>query len=96
MSMITKQLEAVAVAAHIRGDDWNTFWQRHAPDVAALELDYYARGQLVHRLVGLLTSGDCDGQRPAGDRLPWADSEPPSYPASDDSTVARLLWSPGE
>ena len=49
------------------------FWADHAADVAALGLDYCARGQFVHRLVGLVVSGDADGQRPAGDRLPWSD-----------------------
>ena len=90
--MSKKNLESAAVAAHGRGDDWATFWQSHAADVAALGLDYFARGQFVHRLVGLVVSGDVDGQRPAGDRLPWSDSEPPSYPAANDTTVARLLW----
>ena len=86
------RLEQAAVDAHDRGDDWATFWQSHAADVAALGLDYFARGQFVHRLVGLVVSGDADGQRPAGDRLPWSDSEPPSYPASDDRTNARINW----
>jgi hypothetical protein len=95
MSMTTRQLEQLAIEAHDRGDTWPEFWSRHAADVAALELDYCARGQFVHRLVGLVVSGDADGQRPAGDRLPLVDDEPPSYPATDDATVARLLWSPG-
>ena len=95
VSMNVKQLEAAAVLAHADGTDWSAFWADHAADVAALGLDYCARGQFVHRLVGLVVSGDADGQRPAGDRLPWSDSEPPSYPATDDATVARLLWSPG-
>ena len=94
MSMNVKQLESAAVAAHAAGMDWAEFWPTVAGDVGALGLDYCARGQFVHRLVGLVVSGDADGQRPAGDRLPWAD-EPPSYPATDDATVARLLWSPG-
>jgi hypothetical protein len=91
--MTRKDLEQAAVQGHADGTDWSAFWADHAADVAALELDYYARGQFVHRLVGLVVSGDADGQRPAGDRLPWSDDEPPSYPATDDATVARLLWS---
>ena len=95
--MSKKNLESAAVAAHDRGDDWATFWQSHAADVAALGLDYCARGQFVHRLVGLVVSGDADGQRPAGDRLPWSDDEPPLLPIIDDTThAARCLWQPGQ
>ena len=80
MNMSTKQLEQLAIDAHEAGDDWATFWQSHAADVAALEPDdYFARGQLIHRLVALVASGDTDGQRPRGIG-PVADSEPPSYP----------------
>ena len=94
MSTNRRHLEAAAIDAHEAGDDWATFWRQYGQHVTALEPDdYFARGQFVHRLVGLVVSGDADGQRPAGDRLPWSDSEPPSYPATDDATVARLLWS---
>ena len=87
--MNVKQLEQAAVQGHADGTDWSAFWADHAADVAALGLDYYARGQFVHRLVGLVVSGDADGQRPAGDRLPWSDSEPPCYPADDSHTADR-------
>jgi hypothetical protein len=36
-----------------------------AADVAQAEpSDYLARGRLIHKLVGLVASGDLDGQRP--------------------------------
>ena len=86
--MNRKNLESAAVAAHAAGMDWAEFWPTVAGDVGALGLDYYARGQLVHRLIGLVASGDCDGMTAAGD---WfADDGAPTYPASDDGTAARL------
>ena len=69
VNMNVKQLQSAAVAAHAAGMDWVEFWPTVAGDVGALGLDYCARGQLVHRLVALVASGDADGQRPAGDRL---------------------------
>ena len=58
------RLERLALAAHDRGDDWGTFWPSVAGDVVAAESDWYERGRFVHRLVGLVASGDLDGQRP--------------------------------
>ena len=37
---------------------------------AAEPSDYLARGRLVHRLVGLVASGDTEGMTAAGDTLP--------------------------
>ena len=58
-------LEAAALAAHARGDAWNQFWPAIADNVSQAEpSDYLARGRLIHKLVGLVASGDVDGQRP--------------------------------
>ncbi len=62
--MTTKELETAAIRAHQAGTMWPQFWPTVAADVAAMELDYCARGKLLHRLVGLVASGDVDGQRP--------------------------------
>jgi hypothetical protein len=92
--MNRQQLEQSAIDAHQAGTTWGDFWSRHAADVAALELDYYARGKLIHKLVGLVASGDTEGQRPAGDLLD-DDAQPAAVPViSDTETAARLLWSP--
>ena len=95
---IPTRLEQAAIAAHDRGETWPEFWNRHAADVAVLELDYYGRGETVHRLVGLVASGDTDGHRAVGDGEPWqADDEPPLLPIIDDTTTAaRCLWQPGQ
>jgi len=96
-TMTYREIEAAAIRAHAAGETWVTFWHRHAADVAALEPDdYFARGQLVHRLVGLVSSGDTDGMTAAGDSAPWHVDDPPAYPASDNLTVARCLWQPGQ
>jgi hypothetical protein len=59
------RLERLAVAAHQAGTTWPDFWRQHGHDVAAVHPDdYFARGRLVHRLIGLVASGDTDGQRP--------------------------------
>ena len=58
------EFERRAVAAHAAGATWPEFWPTVAGDVAAAEPDYYDRGRLVHRLIGLVASGDTDGQRP--------------------------------
>ncbi len=97
MSMTTKQLEQLAIDAHEAGDDWATFWRQYGQHVTALEPDdYFARGQLVHRLVGLVASGDTDGHRAVGDGEPWQiDDDPPMVPIIDDTTTAaRCLWQP--
>ncbi len=90
--MNRKELETAAIDAHQGGRTWPEFWPTVAGDVAALELDYYARGQLIHRLVGLVASGDTDGMTAAGDAAPWEAGDQAAYPAADDTTVARLLW----
>ena len=90
--MNRRELERIAIDANRCGLSWSEFWPTVAANVAALKLDYFARGQLVHRLVALVASGDADGQRAAGDFQPWQVDEPPAYPASDDRTIARLLW----
>jgi hypothetical protein len=102
--MNRKELETAAIRAHARGDTWNNFWPTVAGDVAAAEPDYYDRGRLVHRLIGLVASGDSDGMRPVpatwGQPEPWelADrAQPvPAIVPSDTETSARLLWSPQE
>ena len=58
-------LERLAVEAHHRGDTWNQFWPGVAAAVGQAEpWDNAAYRRLVHRLVGLVASGDVDGQRP--------------------------------
>jgi hypothetical protein len=93
MPMTRKQLERAAIAAHRDGTGWPEFWDTHAADIVRAEpWDREGRRKLVTRLSLLVTAGDLDGQRPAGDW--WEDAAPPAYPATDHSTVARLLWQP--
>jgi hypothetical protein len=89
------RLERAALDAHRRGDDWKTFWPTVAGAVAELEpWDRDAYHRLVRRLSFLLTCGNGDGERPAGDWLDDVD-EPVAVPIiSDTETAARLLWSP--
>jgi len=89
------QLETAAIRTHRAGDTWSAFWARYAADVARAEPDYCARGELIHRLVGIVAAGNLDGERPAGDLLD-VDSTAPVVPiVSDTATRARCLWSPG-
>jgi len=62
------QLERAAVAAHQADTPWGQFWPTVAADVAAIG-DYAIRGELIHKLVGLVAAGNADGERPAGDWL---------------------------
>ena len=65
VSLTRKALEAAALAAHARGDDWKAFWPTVAGDVAAAEpWDNVAYRRLVNRLSHLLTCGDTGGMRP--------------------------------
>ncbi len=65
MVVTRQQLEAAALAAHARGDDWRTFWPTVAGAVAAAEpWNNVAYRRIVARLSHLLTCGDLDGQRP--------------------------------
>ncbi len=64
MSRTREQIEQVAIEAHRRGLVWQDFWPTVAGDVTAVFPDYYDRGRFIHRLVGLLASGDVDGQEP--------------------------------
>ena len=69
--MTHKQLERLAVAAHRRGDDWNTFYAKHAGDVQALEpWNLAARNKLVRRLSVLVAAGDLDGAEPIANSWP--------------------------
>jgi hypothetical protein len=53
------------VAAHNRGDTWGDFWPSVAEAVRQAEpSDYVARGQLIHRLVAIVASGDVGGMVP--------------------------------
>jgi hypothetical protein len=91
-------LEAVAQAAHYRGMSWAEFWQQHGADVAAAEPhDRQRFHRLRQRLLGLLVSGDLDGQEPAGGTMPWEADDAPADPViSDTETAARCLWTPKE
>ncbi len=71
---MSKQLERAAIKAHKVGQDWETFWQRHEADIRnAQPWNRQAYHKLVRRLLGLVVSGDLDGQHPAGDPdvMPW-------------------------
>jgi hypothetical protein len=85
-----KQLEALAVDAHHRGETWAAFWQQHAERVRNAEpfsREQYRR--LVNRLLHLVTSGDSAGQYPPGDDPePWLIDDKPS--PHDTITQARL------
>jgi hypothetical protein len=90
----TKQLERQALDAHRRGVGWTDFWQQHGEEVRAVEP--YDRGRfyrLLTRLLGLLTSGDCDGQEPV-DPEPWLGDDQPE--PNDAGTQARCLLPPLE
>jgi len=59
------RLEQLAIDAHHRGEDWQTFWLTVAGDVAALEpWDNMAYRRIVNRLSHLLTCGNTGGMRP--------------------------------
>ncbi len=91
-----KRLEQAAIAAHATGTSWVEFWPSVATDVAQAEPhDARRYHRLVRRLVGLVASGDTDGQTAAGDHPPPEADDPPVYPATDDTTQARCLWQPG-
>jgi hypothetical protein len=71
MSATVKQLERRAVAVHKAGTTWGTFWRQYGPHVIALEPHDRRRfHRLRQRLLGLLVSGDTDGQEPVGDGWP--------------------------
>jgi hypothetical protein len=57
-------LERAALAAHADGMTWAEWFPTVAAEVSQAEPDYYTRGKLIHKLVGLVVSGDTDGQRP--------------------------------
>ena len=89
------RLERAAIAGHAAGTSWSTFWTRHGAEVGQAEpWDNVAYRRLVNRLSHLLVCGNADGMTAAGDAAPWEQDDEPSYPASDDRTAARLLWSP--
>ena len=89
------RLEQAAIAAHRAGLSWAEFWPTVAADVAQAEpWDLSRRSQLVRRLSLLVTAGDLDGERPAGD---WWDDDGQAVVVpvtSDNATSARRLWSP--
>ncbi len=63
-ALARQALERAALAAHERGDTWAEWFPTVAAEVSQAEPDYYTRGKLIHKLVGLVASGDTDGQRP--------------------------------
>jgi hypothetical protein len=85
-------LELLALDCHRVGSTWAEFWQEHGERVRQAEPYNHARfHRLVQRLLGLLTSGDCDGQQPVGDDLePWEIDDQANKP-DDTKTQARLL-----
>ena len=63
-----RQLEAAAVQAHGRGDDWNTYWRQHGQHVATVAAHDRRRFHaLVRRLTALVAAGDLDGAVPLQD-----------------------------
>ena len=97
MNMSTKQLEQLAIDAHSRGVSWCEFWDTHRHAIALCEpFDRGRFHRLVRRLSHIVSCGDLDGERPAGD---WFadDGDPVPVPIiSDTETAARCLWSPGQ
>ncbi len=102
-------LERLAVDAHLAGDTWAEFWNRHWGDIAMIEpQDDPGHDKFVRRLFALVVASDCDGQRPAGDGgpcpCPWevgdqagdqaCDQAEPVPVISDTETAARCLWKP--
>lgn len=73
----TRTLERHAIDCHRRGDTWATFWTQHGAAVCQAEPHDRAKfGRLVRRLLSLLTSGNCDGQRPIATGMLWGQAEP--------------------
>ncbi|MGO9109669.1 MAG: hypothetical protein ACLP9L_10585 [Thermoguttaceae bacterium] len=69
--MTRKDLERLAIDAHCRGDTWADLWPTVATNVAKAEpWDARRYHRLVRCLLGLVVSGDTDGQQPAGDGWP--------------------------
>ena len=94
-NMTPKQLEQAAIDAHARGDTWATFWPAVAGDVRAALPDYLDRGRFIHRLVGLVASGNVDGRTAVGDLLDGIGTPAAPVPVvSDTETAARCLWRP--
>ncbi len=98
MNMNTKQLEQLAIDAHERGLSWCDFWDTHRHAIALCEpFDRGRFHRLVRRLSHLVSCGDLDGHRPAGDPEPWELDDEGAYPVvSDSETAARCLWQPGD
>ena len=92
--MTRKELEAAAVAAHTDGTDWTAFWDRYRHAIALCEpFDRGRFHRLVRRLSHLVSCGDLDGHRPAGDPEPWELDDEGAYPVvSDSETAARINW----
>jgi hypothetical protein len=90
MSMTAKQLERAAIVAHAAGTPWSVFWSQHGGHVIALEPHDRRRfHRLRQRLLGLLVSGDVDGQEPVGDGWPR-----PCPWELDAAEGALVLWGP--
>ena len=89
--MNQRELERAARDAHQAGTTWQDFWEAHGHHVRTLEPWHRGRFHaLVQRLLGLLVSGDCDGQQPVGDVTPWErdDQQQPH----DTRTQAHFNW----
>ena len=91
MSTTVKQLERHALDARRRGIGWSVFWKMHGRGVCAAEPWNRTKfRRLVNRLLALVASGDCDGQEPAGDVMPWEIDDEAAKPP-DVGTQARCL-----
>ncbi len=86
------QLRSAAIRAHHDGTGWFAFHGQYVREIAACEpWDLRQQSVLARELSLLVTSGDLDGHRAVGDW--WEDDAKIAYPASDDTTVAKLQLS---
>ena len=70
-----RDFETAARAAHARSEAWAAFWGKHG-DAIRGRADRLRRCRLVGRLMGLLVSGDLDGQEPIPSGLLWGSEDP--------------------
>lgn len=69
-----RHLERAAIAAHHAGHTWDDFWEVHGADVCRAEPYSRQRFQrLIRRLLGLVVSGDTNGQ-PVSVGLLWGNT----------------------
>jgi hypothetical protein len=69
-----RHLERAALDCHRRGDTWTDFWAEHGTTICNAEPHSRQRFQrLIRRLLGLVVSGDTNGQ-PVSVGLLWGNT----------------------